>query len=220
MFSNLVYNTNCGIGLAAERSTPDRASHEYLFRNKLQEFIMPKDISQKELKDKLTYDPQTGEFKWKKWWRGRKQSLIAGCFNKGTGYQLIMINQSQYLRSRLAWLYIYGYMPKNIEVDHKNKIRTDDRIENLRLISHQCNIRNCSLSKNNTSGICGVSYAKESGKWVASIQFNGKGKRLGAFISKLEASKARFKAEVKYGYTDCQTESSAKKYIANHKDNV
>ena len=66
MFSNLVYNTNCGIGLAAERSTPDRASHTSLFRNKLQEFIVPKDISQKELKDKLTYDPQTGEFKWKK----------------------------------------------------------------------------------------------------------------------------------------------------------
>lgn len=215
MFLNLVYNNSCGVGLAADKAYNlyvfPHIPYRYLLRSK----FMPRDISQKEVKKLLTYDKDTGDFHWKKWWRGRKKDLFAGNLNSITGYYRITINGHQYLRSRLAWLYTYGYMPKNIEVDHKNKIPTDDRISNLRLISHECNIRNCSINKNNTSGVSGVSCTKDK-KYAASI-YAGKAINLGKFDNKIDAVKARYNAELEYDFLECQTNSSAYNYLKTHK---
>jgi len=57
-----------------------------------------------------------------------------------TGYYATSHKGKQYLVHRLIWLYHYGYLP--IEIDHINRIRTDNRIQNLREVSRTENMRN------------------------------------------------------------------------------
>ena len=66
---------------------------------------------------------------------------------------------------------------KGEEVDHKNRIGTDNRRENLRLASSSQNGANKILKKDNTSGYKGV--FKHRNKWQAQIRVNGKDKYLG-----------------------------------------
>lgn len=53
-------------------------------------------------------------------------------------------------------------------------------------------------SSNNTSGVKGVSWYKQSQKWMAKINFKGKQHHLGYFVDKQEAINARKEAEEKY----------------------
>lgn len=83
-------------------------------------------------------------------------------------------------------------------VDHKNRDRTDNRKDNLRICSHLDNDRNRSITKNNTSGIIGVGWIKGKNKWRAAIGVKGKTIHLGYFYNKTDAIKARLKAEKTY----------------------
>ena len=90
------------------------------------------------------------------------------------GYLHIRINARSYRNHRIVWEMHNGEIPCGFEVDHINGVRNDNRIENLRLVSRSSNMKNRSLSSNNSSGFCGI-YWSESGKcWVASIYDNGK----------------------------------------------
>lgn len=53
-------------------------------------------------------------------------------------------------------------------------------------------------SKNNTSGVEGVSFNKHARKWIAYVTVNGKRKHLGYFDNLPEATYDRKKAEEKY----------------------
>ena len=82
----------------------------------------------------------------------------------------------------------------NIEVDHFNRDRKDNRKKNLRLLTREHNNWNKGLQVNNESGVTGVRFNKEAQKWVAYIMR----KHLGTFNSFDDAVKARKKAEQKY----------------------
>jgi len=75
-------------------------------------------------------------------------------------------------------------------VDHKNRNRSDNRLENLRLADAKGNARNRSTPANNTSGFKGVCWYPRYSKWVAQITLNGKRTCLGYFHSKSDAAKA------------------------------
>jgi hypothetical protein len=73
-------------------------------------------------------------------------------------------------------------------LDHVNGIPTDNRIENLRLVSQSTNTTNrYKSSSKSSSGILGVSPGITSGTWLANISANGKPMRLGTFSSQEEA---------------------------------
>lgn len=80
-------------------------------------------------------------------------------------------------------------------VDHINKDRSDNRKQNLRCCCRSENARNRGLYSTNTSGVTGVFYDRERGKWVASITYDHKRKLLGRFTSKDDAIKARLDKE-------------------------
>lgn len=82
--------------------------------------------------------------------------------------------------------------------DHKNRNPLDNRRENFRLATTQENVRNCSLSKNNTSGFIGVSWKKKEQKWRAYIMIDYKQKSLGSYVNKEDAIRARLCAEKQY----------------------
>tara|TARA_R110002153_G_scaffold216451_1_gene369011 strand:- start:44 stop:538 length:495 start_codon:yes stop_codon:yes gene_type:complete len=77
-------------------------------------------------------------------------------------------------------------------IDHQNGVRTDNRLENLQVITTRKNtskgFKNCS------SKHTGVYWMKKANKWRAHIYINGKNKHLGMFINELEAAEAYVKA--------------------------
>lgn len=82
--------------------------------------------------------------------------------------------------------------------DHINRNPLDNRKSNFRSATAQENARNRSLSSKNTSGYIGVSWDKECLKWAAYIKIDGHIKRIGRFVNKEDAIRARLKAEVEY----------------------
>ena len=141
-------------------------------------------ITRERLIELLDYDQATGDFVWRVR-RGRSAlaGSIAGRVSKaardgGGGYRWIGVDGKEYLAHRLAWLYVTGEHPEN-EVDHRNTIRDDNRFSNLRLADDTQNMANKSLQSNNTTGFKGVSLNKATGKYVASIQKDGRYKYLG-----------------------------------------
>jgi len=145
-----------------------------------------------------------------------KKGEVAGGLSRD-GYWYINVNGKNYLAHRLAWFYIHGYFPE-YGLDHKNRVRHHNWIDNLREASQSCNIKNSKLKKNNTSGITGVSWHKQNKKWLVQIRDkNHKAIHIGYYNNKLDAAKARYEAEIEHGYPDCNTQSTALNYINQNK---
>ena len=156
-------------------------------------------LTQSYLKEILTYNPETGIFTWNNVHQGVKKNLTAGSL--AYGYIDIMINNKIYKAHRLAWLYVHGEMPKNV-IDHINRIKDDNRIENLRDVSNLINNQNrIKSSLNNKCGYLGVS--KKGDKYRARIQANEKSHHLGCFETAELAHEAYLiaKRELHKGYT-------------------
>lgn len=166
-------------------------------------------ITQSRLKKLLKYNPETGSFVQIGCRPGAKKGSRAGTVGN-TGYNVVKINGRTYLGSRLAFLYMEGYWPEN-DMDHINRIRDDDRWCNLRHVSGDCNRRNSNVMKNNTSGVNGV--CKSQRGWCVRISSLGRQIWVGRFKTFHGAVVARRKAEIKYGYDSCNSETSAAKYI-------
>lgn len=139
------------------------------------------------LVDTFHYDSDTGVFTYKVT-RGSRavKGSRAGTFNN-TGYRLIKIGKYLYLEHRLAWFYAFKEWPLDL-LDHINRVRDDNRLDNLREVSESCNLQNMGLSKRNSSGTKGISM--QSGKWCARIMVDYKEVHLGRFNNKDEAIEA------------------------------
>lgn len=157
-------------------------------------------ITQAELKKLLHYDPGTGDFTWKSWRKNQVNAGdIAGCVHKSSfGYMIIELSAVKYKAHRLAWFYVHGEWPE--QVDHLNGIRDDNRMINLRNVTHTENQRNRIINSNNTSGYNGVAWVKHLSKWYAYIRHGGKRINLGYYKDKEKAVKVRQMADVLYGY--------------------
>lgn len=152
----------------------------------------------------LDYDPENGTFTWlprkREWfssdrswksWNGKHPGKRAGYVRTdarwGYQYREVRLMWANYKEHRLAWLWMTGEWPTD-EIDHKNQDATDNRWKNLREATHQDNMRNLSLAKNNTSGYVGVSWSRRENKWVAYARISGKRKYLGVYDDAKEAA--------------------------------
>ena len=131
-------------------------------------------------------------------WKNRPVKLkrligkIAGGLHK-SGYRNIKIDNIIYPAHRLIWIYHYGSIDENLQVDHINGLKDDNAIENLRLVTAQKNCYN--RSRLNAKG---YSWNKNDKKWQASIWLNGKLKYLGSFIDEQTARNTYLKASSQY----------------------
>ena len=169
---------------------------------------MKKLITQEELKRKLLYNPWTGMFYRR---TSRRRFVIAGSTNEA-GYVIISVCERAYRAHRLAYLHVYGYFPEN-GIDHRNRIKTANWISNLREASKSCNARNSNTPSDNSSGVVGVNYRKDREIWRAYITVYRKVISLGNHKEFNDAVKARWKAEVKYKFPNCNTSSTAYNYL-------
>ena len=146
-------------------------------------------ITVERLREVLSYDPITGFFTWRlSIGRRAKVGARAGSFRKDK-YLAIAIDHVTYKSSRLAWLYMTGEWPGKI-VDHKDRDKTNDSWENLRLATRRENNANKTRQVNNKAKFKGVNWHKASGRYVAQISNHGKKEHLGLFDTPEEAHEA------------------------------
>jgi len=167
-------------------------------------------ITQDRLKEVLDYNPETGLFLWKLPSGNRLSGDEAGSFDS-RGYVRISIDRVRHRAHRLAILYMDGYMPKDT-VDHVDRVHWHNWRSNLR----ESQQMNCSMLRNNTSTIKGVSWHQGKGKWSAYVVVDKILRHLGDYDTILDAAYARFAAEQCLGFVDWDANSSAKQYIAAH----
>jgi len=138
-----------------------------------------------ELKTHVSYDRETGVFSWVQSASGRIMSRPAGT-KTSDGYVCVYILGRLYQAHHLAWAFVYGEWPD--QIDHINRHRGDNRISNLRPATRSQNAHNKAEPTNNTSGFKGIRFRKN--RWEASCMVRGKRKYLGRHLSLGEARDA------------------------------
>lgn len=109
------------------------------------------------------------------------------------GYYRVMLSKNssnkRFNLHQLVAMAFLGHIPdgtQRVVVDHINNIKSDNRLENLQLISNR---ENTSKDKKGySSKYTGVSWDKGVHKWTSRITINSKLKYLGCFDSEEEAS--------------------------------
>ena len=170
-------------------------------------------ITFEEAKELFTYDRETGIIKWRKRTSsGQHDNLVAGGASSSDGYMRLGFEGKKYLVHRIAMLLAYGFCDDELEVDHINHIRDDNRLSNLRFVTRTGNLRNQSRSSKNTSGVTGVYYRKAKRKYEAYINVDSVYIYLGSFITLEEAAKVRKAAEIKYKFNSNHGNNKIKDY--------
>ena len=160
----------------------------------------------------LDYDQETGIFTWKKrhpkhFKRGQRDATVWNCKFAGSpadtneyyGYSSICVMNRKYKSHRIAFIYMTGYCPK--EVDHIDGNRKNNAWKNLREVTRSENNKNGSVRVDNKSGLPGVSWCKQRNKWQCYINpLPNKRVSLGLFDSLLEAAAVRLRAEKENSY--------------------
>lgn len=152
------------------------------------------------LRQLLEYDQDAGRLRWRLMRRGSAvPGALAGTVGKG-GYRLICIGNVQYRANRVTWKLVKGREPPEY-LDHKNRDKLDDRIENLRDLTASENSFNMGLTIRNTSGVIGVHPFWTNGHgpyWKAAITVRREQIYLGSYTYFEEAVAARRSAELRY----------------------
>lgn len=143
----------------------------------------------------LVYDPALGTLTWKVGRSRMKAGDVAGSITR-KGYVSLSIDSRQYMAHRIAWLLHYGEWPEK-QIDHKNRIRHDNAINNLRLATNGQN-SHYAQRKIPPSGYRGVHFSKSAKRWCAHIMSNGKTIHLGYFDEVEKAAEAYKLAALKY----------------------
>lgn len=140
----------------------------------------------------LRYEPETGKLYWRErtpdmfkpgkpgcrvartpdhictGWNGRHAGNEAFTTNSG-GYRTGRLSGRTVKAHRIAWAIHHGEWPKG-SIDHINGDPADNRIANLRDVSHSMNMRNTAARSDNKSGYSGVRWCRRAQKWIVAIQ--------------------------------------------------
>lgn len=114
------------------------------------------------------------------------------------GYVCLALDYRSNKAHRIIWAMAHGRWPN--EIDHINGEKADNRLTNLREVTHQENQCNRKTDKDNKSGVMGVGWHKVRAKWRADIKVNGKHFHLGYFDNISDAVLARIEGENRYGF--------------------
>lgn len=147
----------------------------------------------------LDYEPSTGALTWKSFRGGGAPAAGTRAGTKTVhGYLTVRVRAlGQALPAhRIAWALAHGRWPVKF-IDHINGDRTDNRLCNLREADQAINSQNLRSAKrtNNTTGLLGAYFHKDSGRYAASICVNRKSKHLGLFDTAQTAHAAYLKAK-------------------------
>ena len=169
-------------------------------------------VTPTELRELIDYNPETGSMTW----RERPVSMFENHGGRYTaqrswkmfntkhagqpafdtlcksGYHTGTLKGYTFSQHRVAWAYVHGYWPAQA-LDHINRDRADNRIENLRLSTGTLNNHNKKVGArvHQASGFVGVAWYMPAEKWVAYVSKNRKRFHVGYFDDPAEAALAR-----------------------------
>lgn len=143
----------------------------------------------------FNYNPNTGEIT-RRVSRGPKKAGSIVGYKRNDGYIAVEINSCAYLIHRLIWFMITQQWPSLI--DHVDGDPTNNKWDNLRLCNSQENSFNRGMFNTNTSGVKGVHWHKQAGKWQVGLRLDGRYKSLGLYKDLELAELAIREAREKY----------------------
>lgn len=129
--------------------------------------------------------------------RKTNERILKGLFIGAGYYRVCLCNEgvikSRYIHMLVACTFL-NYIPgdRKIVIDHINGAKTDNRVENIRIVTNRFN---CTLgerkNKNKlTSQYEGVCWDRAANRWRSIMRINGKQKHLGYFKNELDAANA------------------------------
>lgn len=113
---------------------------------------------------------------------------------------LRMVRITPFKAHRVAWAIYHGAWPEG-HIDHINGCTSDNRIANLRDVTHAENMRNQKLRVDNTSGLPGISWFAQTSRWHVRVSGYNRSGHVGFFKSIDDAKAARDNARAGLGYT-------------------
>lgn len=174
-----------------------------------------KSIPPEVLRELLDYDPENGTFFWKERsedqfkadkstvgriaasWNSRRAGTRAFVTPDESGRLSALVLSIRVDAARVAYAIHYGKWPKG-HIDHIDGDCANNRISNLRDVTHLENMKNVKRRIDNSSGVTGV--RRRNGKWIAENCERGRRKCLGQFEEKEHAIIARKAAEKVLGF--------------------
>lgn len=106
------------------------------------------------------------------------------------GYYQVRVDGKKHYAHRIIYIWNYGSISDEIDIDHIDRDPTNNKIQNLRIATHTQNMHNRKKPNTNKSGLIGVSIMNDGRlkKFRSQIIANGKNILLGHFICPVEAS--------------------------------
>lgn len=124
-----------------------------------------------------------------------KSDFCEWCIGRD-GYRYLSLKKCRVAVHRLIWILFNGEIPEGLCIDHINRNRLDNRIENLRIVNHHENMSNHGIKTK--SGYPGVWWYDLCKTWQVRIQVKKKTVNIGYYKDLEEAIAARKEAEAKY----------------------
>ncbi len=144
-------------------------------------------FTQKEVREQFKCNYETGILTRR---TGRHCGKVAGTLRK-SGYIYVHMNDAKYGAHAVVWMHKYGYLPEH-DIDHKDRVRHHNWIDNLEEKTRSCNIMN-SAKRNMDSPVKGVH--RKGNSWRAEIKIDNKNYYLKTCKSLHEAICYRLAAE-------------------------
>ena len=156
----------------------------------------------------FTYDPETGEFRWRerprehfnkdtehRRWNTRYAGTVAGRLDN-RGRRAVGIDGLFYQAHRLIWKLMTNEEPQ--EIDHRDVDPTNNRWSNLRVATHSQNAINRPIGPHSKTGFKGVYFDGRKNKFGARIQVDNKMHSLGHYDTAQQAHGAYCEAAQRF----------------------
>lgn len=157
-------------------------------------------MSQEKIKE--LFDYRDGALYWKTLTsRKIKLGARAGTIKNDSGYEIVCVNRRLYRTHRLIWVMFNGDIPDGFVIDHIDRNRANNNLNNLRVVTISQNTRNAKRFSTNTTGVRGIYFDRGMKKYCARIYtVPYKCKILGYYDNLAEAKSVRLEAEKLYDY--------------------
>lgn len=101
---------------------------------------------------------------------------LAKFFIASNGYERIQVPKARTTLTKAHLVYVLAgnTIPNHLEIDHRDGDRTNNKIDNLRLVDRQLNCKNRTKRSDNTSGVTGINWSDYHQHYVIRRTINGK----------------------------------------------